>query len=93
MRGRVRIQRVHAPGHPLNGQLDVIATDTIRAGTIAPYSGLVLEDSETTKYLMRPRQLAACLHFWYVLLTFFGWIDLPDFLLAEFHWLNLLGWI
>jgi hypothetical protein len=48
----------------LRGERETVAARAIAAGSVGPYSGLVLCDKEVTSVLSRPRQLLTLLHFW-----------------------------
>lgn len=48
----------------LRGERETVAARPIAAGSVGPYSGLVLCDKEVTSVLSCPRQLLTLLHFW-----------------------------
>ena len=50
----------------------MFASEVIEEGMVGPYSGLVLHDKEIDTIIRHPRQLLACLHFWYSFSDFVG---------------------
>lgn len=65
MSKNVRVDVVDQPGDPLHGERQVVCSEAIQQGDVAPYNGMVVHDEEIAETMSSPKQLLAHLHFRY----------------------------